>query len=108
VFRSRTVPVLYELLTGHPDPTPGQLVFPADLTLELRAWLTDTWVKVGVDPQAATGAVVAGWHGGHLRRLWLDGADHRGGVGAGAAGHDLPACSSAPSGPAGSPAEEPL
>ena len=65
--------LLYELVTGHPDRTPGQLVFLADLTLELRAWPTDTWAKVGVDPQAAAGAVVAAWHGGHFRGLWLDG-----------------------------------
>jgi hypothetical protein len=65
--------VLYELLTGHPDRTSGQLVFLADLTVELRAWPTDTWAKVGVDPQAVAGAVVAGWHGGHLKGLRLDG-----------------------------------
>jgi hypothetical protein len=65
--------LLYELVTGHPDRTPGQLVFLADLTLELRAWPADTWAKVGVDPQAAAGAVVAAWHGGHLRGLRLDG-----------------------------------
>jgi hypothetical protein len=65
--------VLYELLTGHPDRTSGQLVFLADLTVELRAWPTDTWAKVGVDPQAAAGAVVAAWHGGHLKGLRLDG-----------------------------------
>ena len=65
--------LLHELVTGHPDRTPGQLVFLADLTLELRAWPTDTWARVGVDPQAATGAVVAAWRGGHLRGLWLEG-----------------------------------
>jgi len=59
--------VLYELLTGHPDRTPGQLVFVADLTLELRAWPTDTWAKVGVDPQAAAGEVIAAWHVGTSR-----------------------------------------
>ena len=37
--------VLYELLTGHPDRTPHELVFLADLTVELRAWPTDTWSK---------------------------------------------------------------
>ena len=52
--------VLYELVTGHPDRAPGQLVFLADLTMELRAWPTDTWTKAGVDPQAAADAVVAG------------------------------------------------
>jgi hypothetical protein len=53
--------VLYELVTSHPDRAPGELVFLADLTVQLRAWPADTWAKVGVDPQAAAGAVVAGW-----------------------------------------------
>ena len=53
--------VLYELVTGHPNRVPQELVFVADLTVELRAWPTDTWAKVGVDPQAAAGALVAGW-----------------------------------------------
>jgi hypothetical protein len=63
--------VLYELLTGHPDRTPRELVFLADLTVELRAWPTDTWTKVGVDPQAAAAAVVAGWQRGDLLGLRL-------------------------------------
>jgi hypothetical protein len=41
--------VLYELVTGYPDRTPGELVFVADLTVELRAWPTYTWAKLGVD-----------------------------------------------------------
>jgi hypothetical protein len=65
--------VLYELLTGHPDRAPGELVFLADLTVELRAWPADTWAKVGVDPQAAAGAVIAAWRGGHLKGLQLGG-----------------------------------
>jgi hypothetical protein len=65
--------VLYELVTGHPDRTPGQLVFLVDLTVELRAWPTDTWAKVGVDPHAVAGAVVAAWHGAHLKGLQLEG-----------------------------------
>ena len=65
--------VLYELLTGHPDRQPGELVFLADLAVELRAWPTDTWAKVGVDPQAAAGAVVAGWWRGDLPGLRLGG-----------------------------------
>ena len=63
--------VLYELATGHPDRAPRELVFLADLTVELRAWPTDTWAKVGVDPQAAAGAVVAGWQRGDLLGLQL-------------------------------------
>jgi hypothetical protein len=58
--------VLYELVTGHPDRTPEELVFLADLAVELRAWPADTWSKVGVDPQAVAGAVVAGWRRGPL------------------------------------------
>ena len=65
--------LLYELVTGHPDRTPQQLVFIADLAVELRAWPADTWSKVGVDPQAAAGAVVAGWQRGDLPGLRLDG-----------------------------------
>jgi hypothetical protein len=65
--------VLYELLTGHPDRTPQELVFLADLTVELRAWPRDTWAKVGVDPQAAVGAVVAGWQRGILPGRELSG-----------------------------------
>jgi hypothetical protein len=65
--------VLYELLTGHPDRTPHELVFPADLTVELRAWPTDTWAKLGIDLQAAAGAVVAAWGGGDLPGLRLGG-----------------------------------
>jgi hypothetical protein len=63
--------VLYELLTGHPDRAAQELVFLADLAVELRAWPADTWPKVGVDPQAAAGAVVASWRRGDLagRRL---------------------------------------
>ncbi|HEX8132174.1 MAG TPA: hypothetical protein VF880_01920 [Actinomycetes bacterium] len=63
--------VLYELLTGHPDRAPHELAFVADLTVELRAWPADTWAKVGVDPRAAAGALVAGWRRGDLlgRRL---------------------------------------
>jgi hypothetical protein len=58
--------VLYELVTGHPDRAPCELVFLADLTVELRAWPTDTWAKLGVDPQAAARALVAGWQRGDL------------------------------------------
>ena len=65
--------VLYELLTGHPDRTPGQLVFLADLTVELRAWPADTWAKVGVGPQAAAHAIISGWQRGDLPGLRLGG-----------------------------------
>jgi hypothetical protein len=65
--------VLYELLTGHPDREAHEVVFLADLTVELRAWPTDIWAKVGVDPPAASGAVVAAWRRGGLTGLALGG-----------------------------------
>jgi hypothetical protein len=65
--------VLYELVTGHPDRTAQELVFLADLAVELRAWPADTWRKVGVDPQVVAGAVVAGWRRGDLPGRRLDG-----------------------------------
>jgi hypothetical protein len=65
--------VLYELVTGYPDRVPRELVFLADLTVELHAWPTDTWAKLDVDPLAAAGAVIAAWRGGHLRGLQLGG-----------------------------------
>jgi hypothetical protein len=65
--------LLYELVTGHPDRTPHELVFLADLAVELRAWPADTWSKVGVDPQVAAQAVVAGWRRGDLPGLELGG-----------------------------------
>jgi hypothetical protein len=65
--------LLYELVTGHPDRAPRELVFLADLAVELRAWPTDTWAKVGVDPQAAAAAVVAGWRRGDLPGVRLGG-----------------------------------
>jgi hypothetical protein len=65
--------VLYELLTGDPDRAPRELVFLADLTVELRAWPTDTWASLGMDPQAVAGAVIAAWRGGHLQGLQLGG-----------------------------------
>jgi hypothetical protein len=65
--------VLYELLTGHPNRTPHELVFLTDLTVELCAWPTITWANVGVDPQATAGAVIAAWRRGHLTGLRLGG-----------------------------------
>jgi hypothetical protein len=65
--------VLYELLTGHPDRAPRELVFLADLTVELRAWPQQTWTAVGISPEAALLAVVDRWRAGQLKGLELDG-----------------------------------
>jgi hypothetical protein len=65
--------VLYNLLTGHPDRAPHDLVFLADLTVELQAWPQQTWAAVGVSPQAALLAVVDLWRTGHIKGLELGG-----------------------------------
>jgi hypothetical protein len=59
--------VLYELLTGHPDRASHELVFVPDMTVELRAWPSGTWARLGLDPQTAAGAVIAAWRGGHVK-----------------------------------------
>jgi hypothetical protein len=65
--------VLYELVTGHPDRAAHELVFLPDVTVELHAWPSGTWTTLGIDPQAAAGAVIAAWHGGHVKGLQLGG-----------------------------------
>ncbi len=61
--------LVYELVTGHPDRQPGELVFPADLTVELRAWPRDTWAALGVDLEDVAAAVVGCWQRGELLGL---------------------------------------
>jgi hypothetical protein len=61
--------LVYELATGHPDRHPAELVFPADLTQELRAWPTDTWPALGVDLDQVTAAVIGCWQRGEVRGL---------------------------------------
>ena len=67
--------VLYDLLTGRPDRAPQDLVFLADLTVELRAWPQQTWTALEVSPEAALFAVVDLWRAGHLKGLELGGVD---------------------------------
>jgi hypothetical protein len=64
--------LVYELLTGHPEREPGELVFVADLTCELRAWPADTWAKVGVDPDQVAQAVIGCWEAGEITGLQVD------------------------------------
>jgi hypothetical protein len=64
--------LLYALLTGHPEREPGELVFVADLTVELRAWPQDTWTAVGVDPDQVTQAVIGCWQDGEVTGLQVD------------------------------------
>jgi hypothetical protein len=64
--------LVYELATGHPDRQLDQLIFPADLIEELRAWPTDTWAKVDVDPEQVAQAVISCWQDGEVTGLQLD------------------------------------
>ena len=64
--------LIYELLTGHPEREPGELVFVADLTGELRAWPQDTWAKIGIDPDQVAQAVVGCWQDGEVTGLQVD------------------------------------
>jgi hypothetical protein len=64
--------MIYELLTGHPERAPGELVFLADLTCELRAWPQDTWAKVGVGPDQVAQAVIGCWQNGEVTGLQVD------------------------------------
>jgi hypothetical protein len=58
--------LVYQLLTGHPEREPGELVFVADLTGELRAWLQATWTAVGVNPDQVAQAIIGCWRDGEV------------------------------------------
>ena len=64
--------LVYELLTGHPEREPGELVFVADLTVELRAWPPDTWTAIGIDPEQVAQAVIGCWRDGEVTGLQVD------------------------------------
>jgi hypothetical protein len=79
-LRHRQIPqphgrVLYDLVTGHPDRTPQDLVFLADLTVELRAWPQETWTALGISPEAALLSVVDLWRAGRVKGLELGGVN---------------------------------
>ncbi|HZD02906.1 MAG TPA: hypothetical protein VFA46_22750 [Actinomycetes bacterium] len=65
--------MLYDLVTGHPDRAAHDLVFLADLTIELRAWPQQTWIAVGISPEAVLFAVVDCWRTGQVKGLELGG-----------------------------------
>jgi len=60
--------LVYELATGHPDRQPGELVFPVDLTEELRVWPQERWIALGVDLRQVANAVVGCWQRGDFRK----------------------------------------
>jgi len=63
--------LLYELATGHPDRQSRDLVVPADLTQELRAWPRDTAAPLTAELTRIAAAVVSCWQRGDLRALDL-------------------------------------
>jgi hypothetical protein len=63
--------LLYELVTGHPDRQSHELVFPADLAVELRAWPRERWAARGVDLEQLAAAVVSCWQRGDTLGLEL-------------------------------------
>jgi hypothetical protein len=63
---------VYALLTGHPEREPDELVFLADLTVELRAWPHDTWAKLGIDPDQVAQAVIGCWPDGEVTGLQVE------------------------------------
>jgi hypothetical protein len=63
--------LLYELVTGHPDRAPGELVFPADLASELRAWPPDRSMPLTTELAPVGAAVVWCWQRGDLLGLDL-------------------------------------
>ena len=61
--------LVYELATGHPDRRPGELIFPGDLTAELRAWPAERWAALSVDLDQVAAALTGCWQRGDLHGL---------------------------------------
>jgi hypothetical protein len=61
---------VYDLLTGHPDRASRELVFLADLMVELRAWRDVNWNALGIDVDGVAEAVVQLARRGQVRARW--------------------------------------
>jgi hypothetical protein len=61
---------VYDLLTGHPDRTPRELVFLADLAVELRVWQDTNWRRQGIDIDGVAEAIVQLARRGQVRARW--------------------------------------
>jgi hypothetical protein len=61
---------VYDLLTGHPARSPRDLVFVADLAVELRAWQGTDWAAQGIDVDGVAEAVVQLARRGQVRARW--------------------------------------
>jgi hypothetical protein len=61
---------VYDLLSGHPDRRPRELVFLADLAVELRAWQDTNWRTQGIDVDGVSEALVQLARRGQVRARW--------------------------------------
>jgi hypothetical protein len=81
--------LVYELAAGHPDRHAGQLIFPADLTAELRAWPAELLGSARRQPEPAdrrSGQLLAARR---HRRPHVPAGTRGGPAGAGPPGDDL-------------------
>ncbi len=61
---------VYDLLSGHPDRTSRDLVFLADLAVELRTWQDTDFAHQGIDVDGVAEAVVQLARRGQVRARW--------------------------------------
>ena len=61
---------VYDLLTGHPDRESRELVFLADLTVELRTWQGTDFAALGIDLEGVAEGVVQLARRGQIRARW--------------------------------------
>jgi hypothetical protein len=61
---------VYDLVTGHPARTQRELVFLADLAVELRQWRDTDWATLGVDVEGVAEALVLLARRGQVRVRW--------------------------------------
>jgi hypothetical protein len=66
---------VYDLLTGHPDRASRELVFLADLAVELRAWQGTDFAAQGIDTDGVAEAVVQLARRGQVRGRWYHDLD---------------------------------
>jgi hypothetical protein len=61
---------VYDLVTGHPDRSRRDVVFVADLAVELRAWQGTNFAAQGIDVDGVAEAVVQLARRGQVRARW--------------------------------------
>jgi hypothetical protein len=64
---------VYDLVTGHPDRASRDLVFLADLAVELRAWQGTDWATQGIDVEGVAEAIMQLARRGQVRARWYQG-----------------------------------